>query len=163
MGMLWGVLGASCWLIFRSLSLPWPLLTSFLVSLSLPEAVFIDFLDFLSPRTLPEPRKSMKNHWFSQGFRYFYILAKKQENPSKMLPKWSLEASKASQEPAKSLPRHSKMTSKRLQDALRRSQTHPKHAPDTPKMCQDCPRRHKTSQRRPQGLSKARFLMVWEA
>ena len=68
-----------------------------------------------------------------------------------MLPKWTLDAAKASQEPAKSLPRHSKMTSKRLQDARRHSQTHRKHAPDTPKMCQDCPGRHKTSQRLPQG------------
>ena len=56
---------ASCWLIFRSLSLLWPLLASFLVSLRLSDPIFINFFDFLSPGTLPEPRKSTKKHLFS--------------------------------------------------------------------------------------------------
>ena len=49
---LLALLGASCWLIFRSLSLPGRLLASFLIPLSLSEPTFIDFGVFSELRNL---------------------------------------------------------------------------------------------------------------
>ena len=49
---LLALLGASCWLIFRSLSLPRRLLASFLIPLSLSEPTFIDFGVFSELRNL---------------------------------------------------------------------------------------------------------------
>ena len=56
-----------------------------------------------------------------------------------------------------------KMPPRRLQDALGRAKTHPMHARNAPKTHQDCPRCPQTPQRQSQGLSKSRFLMIWEA
>ena len=160
---------ASCWLIFRSPGLPKPLLAHFWLLLTSPNVLLLIFLDFPSPRTLPEPQKSMKNHWFSYVFCYFYILLKMTNNLPKMLPKWSQKASKTPPTPSKICPRHPKMvprpfkiSSRRLQDALWHSRMHPRHAPDVPKTRQGCPRHPKTPQRRPQDVSKIRFLMIWE-
>ena len=58
-------LGASRWLIFRSLVSPglsWALCWLLLPSQSV---FFLIFSDFRSPRNLSELQKSMKNHWFS--------------------------------------------------------------------------------------------------
>ena len=104
LGLPWTFLGASCWLIFRSLSLPWPLLANFwplLAFLSLSEPIFTDFS---SPGTLPEPRKSTEKQWFSWVFGYFHILLMMAENLPKMLPKCSQDASKGPQDPSQTLP-----------------------------------------------------------
>ena len=65
-------------------------------------------------------------------------------NPLKMLPTWSLEASKTSQNLAKGLPRRPKMDPKRLQEA-------PKPLQDAPSSSQDAP---KTFPRRPKHLQE---------
>ena len=54
---LLALLGASCWLIFRSLSLTGLLLASFLASLSLSYRVLIEFLQFSKPLTPPGTSK----------------------------------------------------------------------------------------------------------
>ena len=65
-------------------------------------------------------------------------------NPPKMLPTWSLEASKTSQNTPKRLPRRPKMAPKRHQDA-------PSSTQDAPSSTQDAP---KTSPRRPRCLQE---------
>ena len=49
-----GLQNRSCCLIFRFLSLPWPVLTSFLVSLNFSIPILADLLDFSSSKTFPE-------------------------------------------------------------------------------------------------------------
>ena len=86
----------------------------------------------------------MKNLWFSYVFYYFHKLLKMHRNPPKMLPTWSLEASKTSQNTPKRLPRRPKMAPKRHQDA-------PSSTQDAPSSTQDAP---KTSPRRPRCLQE---------
>ena len=53
----WNLLGASCWLIFRSLSLPRLLLAPFFASLSLSKPIFTVFFFFRAP----EPSQNLEN------------------------------------------------------------------------------------------------------
>ena len=93
----------------------------------------------------------MKNHWFSYVFHYFHKLLKMHRNPPKMLPTWSLEASKTSQNTPKRPPRRPKMAPKRHQDAPSSTQDAPSSTQEAPSSTQDAP---KTSPRRPRCLQE---------
>ena len=58
---LLALLGASCWLIFRSLSLPGPLLASFLASLNLSEPLLTLFYRFFLILQAPELSRNLEN------------------------------------------------------------------------------------------------------
>ena len=105
---------ASWWLIFRSPGLPKPLLAHFWLLLASLKLLLLSLLDFPNPKTLPEPRNSMKNHWFSYVFGYFHISLTMAELSSNKLPKGCQEASKAPPSHSKTLPRCPKMAPRRL-------------------------------------------------
>ena len=96
----------------------------------------------------------MKNHRFSTVFCYFHKLLKMHRNPLKMLPTWSLEASKTSQNPPKRLPRRPKMAPKCHQDAPSSTRDAPKTSPRRPRCLQERPRCLQARPRSPQVASR---------
>ena len=131
----------------RILGSPSRHLGDFLASWNANFDLFVIFWWFLKARTLSEPWKSVKNHWFSHIFHYFHKLLKMHRNPLKMLPKSPLEASKTAQNTPKRLPRRSMMgpkgaqeTPKPFQDAPSSNQDAPKTSPRRPKCRQERPR-----------------------
>ena len=77
LGLTLGSLGASCCLIFRSLSVPVPLLASFLTfltSLSFSERICIDLLKFFELWNPPGTSKINENPLVFLGFSLFLYI-----------------------------------------------------------------------------------------
>lgn len=150
LGRPWGLLGTPSSAQLRSYSLSWFRLASFWAFLHLSGPNF----NFPSLGTLPEPRKSTKNRWFSLFFYYFHKLLEIAENPSKMLPKCSWKASKTPLNPPRSsqdTPRCGEDVSKMPSDTPRRTQS---LAQTRPRFAQDAPRLHKTPRDSPKDAPK---------
>ena len=94
---------------FRFLRLCWHLLASFWAFLNLSAAIFIDFS---SPRTRPEPRKSMKNQMVLPGFLLFPYIAQDCRNSLKKAPKRLPRSFRDSPQPLQDRPQCFKMASR---------------------------------------------------
>ena len=68
----WASLGASCCLIFRSLTRPRPLLARFFVSHSLSEPILIDSFNFFEPQNPPGTSKIYEK---TLGFLDFFVFS----------------------------------------------------------------------------------------
>ena len=145
---------------FRSLSLPGSVLNSFSASRSLSKPIFIDCFGFFEPLNPPQTSKINEKQKVVNDFLLFSRVVRNGKYSSKHAPKMIPESRQDSPTPLQDPP---KMAPRRVQDAFSRSQSSAKRNPDALKTRQGCPRHPKTPQRRPQDLSKARFLIAWEA
>ena len=115
-------LGASCWLIFRSLGLTGPLLAAFAVSLSRSWHLFIDFFNIFDPPNAPGTSKINEKPLVFLGFLLFSHIAqadrKSAKNASSVTPESFQDSPNPSQDPPKTPRNCSKTSPRRLPDAL---------------------------------------------
>ena len=136
LGLPWSLLGTPSSAQLRSLSLSWPLLASFLASLSLSEPTFIVSERFSEPPNPPRTSKIKKKQLVFLSFLLFSDVA--QENR------------KSSEKASKMMPGSFQDSLKPFQGPPKTPQDSPKTPPRRPLMLQDtanaCYRRAKTAQ-----------------